>query len=627
MEAYHSKLDIMDAWVTSELGSVSRWMSDMGYLQPKLPVIPGPFYVYPNRNRSDAAQRILAGRLGSYHPDDGIELNYQAFITKIAPDGTYNQTTQRDNSVTLAHEVYHGVQAALGTMQDEQTWYSEGMPEAVGRAWEAQRYQSPHFTKSDYSLPLHQPDDVYARAHFFYHLGKDLQSSPPVAYFKDLDRPAANDGHGGLVWIDGFLTDHIGPLAEYFPRFIAEHAVTARHFSDEDEIRSAAKDYSPATEVMPGSETDVYIDTDARLVTPIAAHYAEASPVFNGDWASVDDAERIYVNILSIHEADRPDDTRLIVDKTLIPRDERYTDLVYAATGNYDPPLHVRVTNVAQDPKTTAEQSFRLRLETARISIQMPTCMGVGQSEPIVIEGPLSDDEKLRFFAQGAAKIQASAGKISSDLNFTAPNSKQTVTLSVTVPTLDNGTKRIELPSIRIQNTKKDCMIRLTMGKEVIVTYSPDGDYAEFKSPGVAQVMYMKENDFAYYEGGWQPIPPMMKNMMLNSLRAGVTKSIATNPPEFRDDFQMHNMPRVFSERFSWRKVRNAPAADGGKLKRRPAPCPDQNKGCTSADIRSDGAVIQTIFNSDGTPARVMIPGSPFTFEYGGFNMRRPPGW
>lgn len=632
MHGYHATLKTMDKWVRPELEAISRWMSSMGYLQAKLPAIPGPFYVYSPRNRSEAAVQILGSRLGSYHPDDGIQLSYDAFIGKIGQKRTYDEAAQRDNSVTLAHEVYHGVQAALGTMQDEKaesTWYSEGMPEAVGRAWEAKRHGSAHFSRSDYSQPLHEPDDVYSRAHFFYRLGEDLRASPPVEYFKELDRPTANDGHQGIVWIDTYLRGVHKPLAEYFPDFIAKHAITARYFSEADEARSAKKQYSVVTEVAPGAAESVHLDDNARHVEPVAAHYAEVSPVFNGDWSPINDADRIYATILSIHDPERPDDARLIVDRALIPQGERYIDLVYASTGNYDPPMRARVTNVAQDPKSSAGQSFRLRLETANVQIRPPVCMSPGQNVPIEIDGPLSDAEKQQLFAQGPSRIKASAGKIEPDLSFTAPKSKQTVTLTVTVPTLNEGTRRIELAPVKVQDSD-GCMIRVTINDAIVLTYTPDGNYVEFKPPKHATAMYIQPYDFAMYDQKdqeWMPLPPMMKAMIMSTMQSAIAEGIASTPPEFRGRIEMHNFPLVFSDVFSWKNMYKSPDPKGGKLKQRPASCPNGKSGCTSVDVRSGSKALKTIFNKDGSPALVELRGATFLFDYGHFDIRRPPGW
>lgn len=623
--SYHSALRTMDQWVSNELQAISQWMSAMGFMAPALPATPGPYYVYPERNRSEAVQEILAGRLASYHPDDGIELNYESFIAPLKAGGRYDDDSARDNAVTLAHEVYHGVQASLDTMETEQpNWHSEGMPEAVGRAWEKKRNGDVYFARSDYSQPLHKPEDIYSRAHFFYMLGKDLGSSPHVAYFKDLDQPAFKDGHDGLNWIDTFLTGRLAPLADYYPRFIAAHAITAHYFSEDDEQRYQAGEFSPATDVTPDQDTDVQIDAQPRSIQPIAAHYTPASPGFSGAWDEIDDADRIYANLLSIHEADRIADSRLIIDRSLIPQGERYADLVYAAAGRFDPPLHVRITNVAQTPTESKTQQVRLRMESARVTIGLPSCMRPGQTEPVHIDGPLTDAEKSRLFLDGASRIQVSAGKILPDLSYTAPTASQTVRVSLNVPTLDNRSKRIQLPPIKVHD--KGCMIRLKMAG-LTITHDPAKDYVEFKAADMPHTLYLKGNDVAIHDGSWQAMPPMVKDLMLNSMRTGVAQSMAALPPTMRDDFHMHNMPRVFSQRFSWNTVRQATGPDGKPARRQASACPGQDTGCTKTTIMSGGTPMELIFHSDGSPARVMIPGAPFDFEYGGFNIGLPPGW
>lgn len=169
-------------------------------------------------------------------------------------------------------------------------------------------------------------------------------------------------------------------------------------------------------------------------------------------------------------------------------------------------------------------------------------------------------------------------------------------------------------------------MIRMST-PELIITHTPNGDYSEFHTKGVQQTLYIKDDDVAMYEESWITLPPMMVTMMLNAMRAGVTQGMAEQAPEQQDDFQMYNLPRVFSERFSWDSIRLTSKDEGVTVTAEPIECPDENTGCTSSTTASEQGPVQTIYYSDGRPVRVIMPEITFNFEYGNFDIRRPPKW
>lgn len=169
-------------------------------------------------------------------------------------------------------------------------------------------------------------------------------------------------------------------------------------------------------------------------------------------------------------------------------------------------------------------------------------------------------------------------------------------------------------------------MVRMST-PELIVTQSPDGKYAEYQAKGMPQTLYIKDDNVALYERDWITLPPMMVTTMLNAMRMGVTQGMAEQAPELRDDFQMHNLPLVFSERFSRDGISRALGSDKAASPPEPTDCPDANTGCTTSTISSAEGAVQTVFYSDGRPARVIMPETTFSFEYGNFDIRRPPAW
>lgn len=169
-------------------------------------------------------------------------------------------------------------------------------------------------------------------------------------------------------------------------------------------------------------------------------------------------------------------------------------------------------------------------------------------------------------------------------------------------------------------------MIRMST-PELIVTHSRDGDYSEYQAKGMPQTLYIKADNVAMYENSWITLPPMMVTTMLNAMRMGVVQGMAEQAPEQQDDFQMHNLPRVFSERFSWDGIVQISKSRGVTPTAEPTECPDANTGCTTSTTVTDDGSVQTVFYSDGRPVQVVMPGTTFNFEYGSFDMRRPPAW
>jgi len=214
--ARHPLVEKMAARVKPELDAISEWMSSMSFAQAALPTTPGEFFVFPLRGMSDENRELLSDSVASFTPNAGMELSDSAFIAPLAANGTYSRTQEIENSTTLAHEIYHGVQATLRKPDPDPTWFSESMPEAVGRAWAFKRHGLLEFNPQNYEEPLHEPGNPYYRDHFFYMLGQDLNAKPNVAYFVDLEKETGRDGTGGLIWIDNFLVikkeDVIGGL-------------------------------------------------------------------------------------------------------------------------------------------------------------------------------------------------------------------------------------------------------------------------------------------------------------------------------------------------------------------------------------------------------------------------------
>ncbi|AML51708.1 hypothetical protein [Falsihalocynthiibacter arcticus] len=459
-DIYAIRLPKMEAIVTLELNEISEWMSSIPFRQADLPNNPGPapYYVISPRGRDDRVQEILASRAASYHPSDGIELNFSNFISPLWDGGAYDRDIMIDNSTTLAHEIYHGVQSAMVPGEEEHppTWFTESTPEAVGRAWAESKHGELFFNDKDYAQPLHNPDNIYNRDHFFYYLGDILQSEPTIAYLGDLDAKSGHDGHDGLLWLDTFLKGRdelktgaagVG-LAEVYPRFIAAHAPDNTYFGSSDGEKQLS------TSIAAGASSANDADVPPRHIEAVATTYAKMSGVFTGTWSGMDGQDRIYVNIVSIDQAERKDETRLIVGSILVPKGERYLTPVYAEAGEPKNPMHVRVTNVAETPYESTSQKVNLKLETAQIAIPLPTCMSQGREFELTIISPLAGAELQGLLGPGLSELRVSAGTLSADLStYTAPDREQDVYFSITLPTIDGTTKEVLFKPVEVSDS------------------------------------------------------------------------------------------------------------------------------------------------------------------------------
>lgn len=624
-------VESMAAKVKPELDAISEWMSSMSFAQARVPTTPGEFFVFPLRGMSAENLKLLGGSVASFTPNAGMELSDAAFIAPLAADGSYSRAQEIENSTTLAHELYHGVQAALRPPESDPTWFSESMPEAVGRAWAYKRHGQLEFNPQNYEEPLHEPGNPYNRDHFFYMLGQDLNAKPRVAYFVDLEKETGRDGAGGLIWIDTFLASrNRTSLAAYYPQFIARHADSAKSFGENAKARSDAKQFSPQTKIAAGETGAVARDTEPRSIAKVAAIYTDSGPEFTGDWGTVDDDQRIFVNLLSLYKADRPDDARLIVGPKVIEPGERHVASVYAMTGKTTKPMIVRVSNVARIAQDSAPQAVTLELQTQQVTFGLPACLQAGKTAQITIEGPLTAEENAKMFSTGPSRLRASAGKIDGSFMFTAPGTAQKVTISLSLTDPMGKSHRVKLPSIDI--TSGGCMVRMTAGDNDM-TYVPDGDYSEANVRREGVAMYLKENDIALYRGGWQNIPAQGKAMMVGMMN----KTMMVGVPSFFDDghpekgnmeaWKTHRMPKIIAERFAWHNLRNAKGPNGSPPTRKAAPCPNGGSGCSATTIVAEGNTVSITFDDAQRAIQVSQNGTLVTFGYDGYDVRRPPGW
>ena len=131
-------------------------------------------------------------------------------------------------SETLAHELFHSVQAGQIEFKRAPKWVSEGLAEAVGYAWTASTRLKNNPKKMaellvklypSYSTSLESPEDPYERGHFFYYLG--LHFGDNMKYAGNII--ATKMSTNGIAWLENYLKFKSKiRLEDYYPKFLSK---------------------------------------------------------------------------------------------------------------------------------------------------------------------------------------------------------------------------------------------------------------------------------------------------------------------------------------------------------------------------------------------------------------------
>jgi len=651
--------------VTPELDAVLVWMDQQGFAKPSFPPN-GPNgtsrvnIIDQGESRSEVIRRDWENVLGAYNSADGMSIS-AIEVSGYSRDGTTAITLDNSAKDTIAHEVYHAVQETAGTIEGE-SWVVEGMAEFVGNAY----VRRGNGRDVNYAVPLHMPPGDYDRAHFFHRLGRDFGGASRLAHLASFEQAYDDDG---LTWVDNFLTERGTSLADYFPDFIARYVPDgADYFGASGDRGQVSDDDTPEPKVMAGGVGDV----DYSIAVPIqpnAAKYLDVSPVFEGDFVSLEDEDRIYVNRISLTDPSDATAVSLVVRDVVVDQGASYLEPMLAGAGVMDTPYNVRLPNMSFDPTDSRDQTSKVRLSTTRVEFDLPACIGVGESVGILGASSLSRDEIVQAFSSPEVNLRASSGSVSNDLIYTAGSDTGPVEITASLPTIDGGRETVTLVDSRIAT--QGCMIQLRMG-EARITLDAVAGYTEFAGNG-PEAMYMKDQSFAVFmDGGFQPIPAAAEAMMLNSFKGrfaggaleglvdGIDPETANvygvSPAQVPDiqldeegiaalrddipailmngtgstvggDWGMHLMPQTFMTRFSWRNQRRNPANPRRTGTACPAFAGPQDAPCSSTTITIEGNPVSVIYTDDGWPLVVNLPGVAMEIETGTFPIRRPPGW
>ena len=680
----------LEAPLRDALHKVEEWMLAKNFEKPKIPekrenlVLVSPSMYAATKstfNPYDDWDDDGAYTVGAYSRDWGFLFNWDVLAMAEGENGDLFLDFEPEDGFqpeddfwhTVAHEMQHAVQAANGVPSVAPTilWTQESMANHIAAVFVNK--VSDYSWISSYSQTLQLPDSVYGREHFFHAIGMEL-GDEQANYFKNLDaRPGIVDGHRGILWLDGFLSEEgLGGLSDFYHRMIAKHAGIPKLFSGEVE---------PDIYEVPASNLQIAMELGAsneiieRTVAKLAAEYFEAAPKFTGNWSDYEPEQRIHLNIIEIVSSDQPDATRLSVRNVLVgeedPTQDKYIEAIFASDGQMKKPYNIRVSNAAQAPETSQESQVTTQIRTSPVGIRpLPTCMAAGEKFNILASAPsgLSAGDVFAALNTQPASLNAKPGKLLSDMVYEAPQEAGDYQIILKIPNVNGTMETVTIGETTVKTN--GCHIRLVDQDNSIITYDYLAEYSEMKEAGSDDAAYFGDGRIANYtsEDGWIEVKGAAQNVMsqilegqgggipgvsdngflkqfstedmvkgldLDALTGGrisqdLRAAAAENPfmkANGNVDFgalaglkggqhiggeawSMHRMPLTMSERFKWSKIRKIKQS-GRKPKKQKTECPT---GVGGSDC------FRTQFRMGGTdPVEVVYQkdGLPVTVNFG----------
>lgn len=338
-----------------QLEDAGPWLRDLGFPAPA---------VWIREDGKYAA--IISDELTGHHKAWGVyypsrERLYVSSSYWIHQDhsGDLGIFLNRPSNRTMVHELFHAIQKPYRTSTTRTSahkWIWEGTAEAVEYSWFLfSEPDSPILHASTYrgiDESLHAPDPCgescpgsYRRFHFWSKLGELLGSPGRIAYLdhifqQDLvpDNGLTGLHHGLTRWNDG-------GLYHYYVEYVAQHTPDRFQFRDEGYIEETIS--PPPT----GGFVEVPLD---QSILPIAAQAFEIHIETNDD-------ETVGVEI-SIDG--NTENHHLIVDGVRFdqnpgsPENNTYSTYLIGTGEPVD--FHIRVANIAPDPRDTQEEDYTL---------------------------------------------------------------------------------------------------------------------------------------------------------------------------------------------------------------------------------------------------------------------------
>ncbi|NNU81379.1 hypothetical protein HMH01_13130 [Halovulum dunhuangense] len=533
-----------------------------------------------------------------------------------------------DRPSFLAHEYLHSLQ--IPRQAGAVNWLREAVATAVGFAWDARRGLGVGIYPPFYNMTLDRRffdagDPGYGNWAYLLALGDAMGSRDSVAYLADAafmrEVELYTSAESAMTpFYDG---SKVGgqTFDRFFPRFVARFNNMERrdgeyfYYTDitEQTVSFAGTDGFETREIE-GSALP-YAVKPLRLKLEIGPAGAQRDP-----------KDRLLMADIEIVSGDAMEALTIVSEHAMGETQHRKSYMIDGSDPTDELGL-MRVVHAPTQVGNGAEASaFRLRVRTTPVELAPPVCFQAGSPadfEPVGFDAGHTDNWRLvtdNGTAEGLTITPARAGRMEVHVEIDSPVTRQEGTLDPRRP----ESTRVSLGSFQVAGD--DCMIRLTMGKAVL-TYSTVGSYTEFLTP-TGEAMYFAPADMAIYDGGWKPLPPMAKQMVLGRMMAQMPLASSTAPgeDEARGLF-LSRMPHAFSRRFGWANLRRARGLDGGRTERTPAACPDGASGCTTTTFSMDGNAVPVVFDAQNRPVAATFASETIRFDYGNWNIRRPPGW
>ncbi|MBF8221095.1 hypothetical protein [Halomonas sp. 328] len=533
----------------------------------------------------------------------------------------------------LAHEWFHTASAA----GPDRVWRAvrevdpleEALAEAVGLA-----FAFPERSLIDAQVPLnlHEPffenagsDDEktrgYEKAPYILFVGRELGAQDNIDHVREVMDRLADDGHNGVGYL---YDDAFAPMTfdRAYPEFVAlmNQPRGDRYYGE----------IAPVTWHVGSMEEPQDFTTDL-LIPPHAA-----TPLFI-EAIEAPDLPQLQRDRLAVArvEAGTPDgdiDTHIHMafEHELLPGASR-SWLMPLETSNEGPFL--RLINAGPNPESTRERRVALDATLRRVRFHLPECINPGTTRTVTASGAALDDvDNFR--------LHATAGTFDG-YRYTAPDrtGEVEIFLSVSSPLTHGATispwprppKTIDLGTLQV--VEDSCMVRMTAHPiDSTMTYSFSGDYTEYAAPG-DRGTYVAVGRMAYHDPhdqGWVDFPPSISQPMVPTSPGPLDM---LGPDEFDPEAEMARLPYYMAKAMGWERMQSLRDRDADF----PVPaqdCPSGGDGCIGIVVMIDepmpaGSVrIPITYDENRRPIRVRFPdGSLISFDYGSFDIRRPPGW
>ena len=533
---------------------------------------------------------------------------------------------------TLAHEYSHSRQPS-NTPTGEK-WLNEAVATAIGQSWGNKQGGGLGIDVPIYYMTLDQPfyeaaDPGYGNWAYLLEVGKAMGSQDFVAYLSDASFMNASRLYSSAAGAmkPFYAADKVGgqTFDKLFPRFVAQ-------FNNMDQTGDAASAYSYYKDIARKEVKLAGTQAPEQLTFRGTANVYAAAPVHlklevGSEGADEAPKDRLLMADIEVVLSPKQDALTLVSEHRMGETQHRKSYMIAGAT----PPPELGLTRVVYAPKTLAPEGaaptrFTLQVTTQPIQFNPPACFQAGQAaalEPVGFDPARADNWRLTTnngTVDGLTVTPARAGKMELRLEVDSPVTRAPDTIAPKRPAV----AKVSLGDFDVAST--NCMIRLTMGR-VQITYSTDGSYSEFQAP-TGETMYFGPYDMALFHNGWQVVPEMAKQMILSRMVAQmpVDGHVAPGEDEAQGVF-LSRMPHAFSKRFAWANLRGTRDVNGNRARRVAADCPDGGSGCSGTTFSMDGNAVPVVFDAQRRPVSVQISSETMRFEYGYWDIRRPPGW